>query len=209
MTFSTQRLKAGLCALFLGAAAFMTPALASSYIDVADDAWYASAVESMRSQGIMQGTGANTFSPSQITDRATVVTVLWKIAGSPATQPTTIFSDVPTDRWYAQAVAWAVEQGITYGNGSGQFRPADQITREQLAAFFYRYDLSLGNDPAMGVLDLYLDANKVSSWAVAGMRHAIGTGIVEGSDYLLSPQATASRAELAVMLDRILTPAAG
>ena len=116
---------------------------------------------------------------------------------------------MPTDRWYAQAVAWAVEQGITYGNGSGQFRPADQITREQLAAFFYRYDLSLGNDPAMGVLDLYLDANKVSSWAVAGMRHAIGTGIVEGSDYLLSPQATASRAELAVMLDRVLTPAAG
>lgn len=209
MNIWTQRLKAGLCALCL-AAAFLAPALASSYTDVADDAWYASAVESMRTQGIMQGTGGGTFSPDLITDRATVVTVLWKIAGSPAAAETgQIFSDVPTDRWYAQAVAWAYELGITTGTDKGEFRPADQITREQLAVFFYRYDLSLGHETASGILDLYVDADQVSSWAVDGMRHAIGAGIVEGSDYQLSPQATATRAELAVMLDRVLTPAAG
>lgn len=204
-----HRLSAGLAAFLLAVSALVPAAQASSYTDVSDNAWYASAVEEMRSMGIMQGTGANTFEPDQITDRATVVTVLWKLAGSPAVEVTQTFSDVPADRWYASAVTWASSIGITNGNGKGQFRPGDPITREQLAVFFYRYDLSLGNETAMGVLDLYLDANKVSSWAVAGMRHAIGTGIVEGSDYLLSPQATATRAELAVMLDRILTPAAG
>lgn len=201
------RRKAAACAVC--AALLLTPALAASFTDVPQNAWYAAAVNEVVDAGLLSGTSATTFQPGGKVTRAMTVTALWRLAGSPAPKSSQSFSDVPSDAWYSQAVAWAAETGVASGNGKGAFQPGNLVTREQLAVFLYQYAQSQGLDTAQGKLSAYTDGNTVSKWAVDGMEHAVGAGLISGSKGKLSPKANATRAELAVVLERLMTPAVG
>ena len=201
------RRKAAACAVC--AVTLLTPALAAGFTDVPQNAWYASAVNEVVEAGLLSGTSAATFQPNGKVTRAMTVTALWRLAGAPAPESGPSFNDVPADAWYTDAVAWAAETGVASGNGKGAFQPGNLVTREQLAVFLYQYAQSQGLDTAQGKLSAYTDGNTVSKWAVDGMEHAVGAGLISGSKGKLSPKATATRAELAVVLERLMTPAVG
>lgn len=174
------------------------------FSDVAEGSWYADAVGYVYQQGLMTGTSENRFSPDVTTSRAMIVTMLYRLEGSPAVSGSASFPDVAAGQWYADAVAWASANGIVTGYGNGNFGPEDTITREQLAVIFHRYAAYKGYDktPAAS-LDSYADAVKVSPYAAQAMGWAIGTGLITGtSDTTLSPGGFATRAQAAVILTR-------
>ena len=200
------------CGLALSLAmALSLPALAAgSYSDVPAGAWYAEAVTEVIADGLMDGVSDTLFSPNTPVTRAMVVTTLWRLEGEPAPAAQSAFSDVPEGTWYTQAVNWAAEAGIAAGNGSGAFVPAVAVTREQLAVFLYNYCRYKGMETAEGVLTQFSDAGSIHSWAKSGVAHAVGAGLLQGSDKgRLEPLGTASRAQLAVLLQRLVTPAMG
>ena len=185
-------------------------ALAADFVDVQPGAWYYDDVQAVAQEGLMNGTSATAFSPSASVTRATVLAVLWRLEDSPQPQAAAAFPDVPAESWYAGAAAWAQEAGIAAGYSNGNLGPDDTVTREQLAMFLYRYAQYKQDVIAEGVLDLYADGGKVSKWAVPGMKHALGLGLMTGDGKgNLDPLGVASRAELAVILGRLMTPAAG
>ncbi len=181
----------------------------AAFTDVPADAWYCDEVAEVVSAGLMSGTSASTFSPDWAVTRGMAVTVLWRLSGAPESAAECTFADVPADTWYSEAAAWAQEQGIAAGNGTGAFRPESAITREELAVLLYQYALSAQSDTAEGVLELYRDGDTVSSWARTAMEHAVGAGLITGSGGALSPRRAATRAELAAVLVRLTTPAMG
>ena len=107
-------------------------------------------------------------------------------------------------------LAWAQEMGIASGLGDGTFGGGSIVTREQLSVFLYRYSQYAGQELASGVLDLYNDVDSVQSWAREGMAHAVGAGLITGTDEgNLEPAGLATRAQLAVILQRLMIPAVG
>lgn len=204
-----RRIVSTLCALSL-ALCMTSPALAADYTDVKDGAWYAGAVQTVTDKGLMNGTSAAAFAPSAYVTRATAVTVLWRLDGCPEPVSQTGFPDVAAGSWCDKAVRWARETQIADGYSDGTFGVNDPVTREQLALFFSRYTYYRGHTLAQGVLSLYPDGDKVSPWAVDGMKHAVGAGLITGTSAgTLSPLGYTTRAELAVILVRFMTPAAG
>jgi len=169
--------------------------------DVVKTDWFYGAVKYVSDGGIMTGTASRIFEPNTDTTRAMVVTVLYRIEGSPAlTSDMTGFSDVSTDKWYSKAVYWASENGIVQGY-NGKFDPEDQISREQLATILYRYSSS---PQTSGTLDQFTDASSVSSWAKDAMCWAYERKLISGvTDTLLAPQDKASRAQVATVLYRM------
>ncbi len=203
-----KRLITLLCAL-----AMMTnPAWAaengSAYSDVAGDEWFAPAVHEMTRLGVMTGVEDGAFAPYQVVTRATVILVLWRLEGSPEATVEEPFPD--TEDWFETAAAWAKGTGIASGYGDGTFGGQNAVTREQLAVFLYNYAKYKGDTVAEGVLGLFSDVSAISPWAEEAMRHAVGAGILQGNDVgTIEPQGVANRAALAVMLQRMLIPAAG
>lgn len=186
------------------------PASAAAFSDVASDAWYAEAVGEVSDAGIMNGTTDTTFSPDEQVTRGMVVTVLWRLAGSPAAAAATTFPDVEDWYYYAPAVAWAQAAGVATGLGDGTFDGGSIVTREQLSVFLYRYSQYAGHELANGVLDIYNDVDSVQGWALDGMAHAVGAGLITGTDEgNLEPAGPATRAQLAVILQRLMIPAVG
>ena len=186
------------------------PASAAAFSDVASDAWYAEAVGEVSDAGIMNGTTDTTFSPDEQVTRGMVVTVLWRLAGSPAAAAATTFPDVEDWYYYADAVAWAQAAGVATGLGDGTFDGGSIVTREQLSVFLYRYSQYAGHELANGVLDIYNDVDSVQGWALDGMAHAVGAGLITGTDEgNLEPAGPATRAQLAVILQRLMIPAVG
>ena len=186
------------------------PASAAPFSDVASDAWYAQAVGEVSDAGIMNGTTDTTFSPDEQVTRGMVVTVLWRLASSPAAAAATTLPDVEDWYYYAPAVAWAQAAGVATGLGDGTFDCGSIVTREQLSVFLYRYSQYAGDELASGVLDLYNDVDSVQSWALDGMAHAVGAGLITGTDEgNLEPAGPATRAQLAVILQRLMIPAVG
>lgn len=117
---------------------FVEEAPVQIFKDVPVDAYYYEAVKWAAEKGITGGVGNGLFAPNQPCTRAQIVTFLWRAAGSPAPKNMSSFADVPADAFYAKAVAWAVENGITGGTGDGKFSPNATCTREQAVAFLYR-----------------------------------------------------------------------
>ena len=115
------------------------PAETITFTDVAEGAYYYDAVLWAAEQGITNGTGNGKFSPEAPCTRAQIVTFLWRAVGSPEPKSMNSFSDVSADAYYAKAVAWAVEQGITNGTGNGKFSPDAPCTRAQIVTFLYRF----------------------------------------------------------------------
>lgn len=160
--------------------------------------WYANNHDPL----LMNGVSADSFDPKGNLTRAAIVTVLYRLEGSPATAAASEFNDVPANQWYSDAVAWAVKYGITNGYGDGRFGPDDPITREQLAVFLYRYAKSRNIIvPAYGKL-LQSDASKIDSWALDAMTWAYSKGIIEEVEGMLSPVDKALRHMIATALTR-------
>lgn len=153
-------------------------------------------------KALMEGTSSTTFSPNVDTTRAMIATLLWRMEGSPAPTDGTDFPDVRDDQWYTDAVRWATSAGVVKGYDNGSFGPGDTITREQLALILYRYAEA---NEAKGDLTAFIDGDSVSDWAVEAMGWAVGQGIMTGkSGKRLDPQGTATRAEVAAVLQRFL-----
>lgn len=202
-------LRRSICGLCVTCCLILPAMAAGTYTDVSEGSWYAEAVEEMAEQEILTGVTATLFCPTAPVTRATVVTSLWRMEGSPDVSNDSSFSDVPADQWYTQAVDWAAQEKIVSGDGKGNFLPDDPVTREQLAVFFYNYTQYLGEETAQGVLDQFSDASSIHSWAEEGMAHAVGAGLIQGSGNQLKPLEVANRAQLAVLLQRVSTPVMG
>lgn len=162
----------------------------------------------MQSNGLMQGTSDRLFSPNNTTTRAMVVTILYRLEGSPDLSNENLgypFADVDASSWYGDAVYWARLNGITNGISNTNFGPDGSISREQMAALLYRYADFAGYDVSTGGMSLseYADASEISSYAVTAMRWAINKGLITGvSNTELDPQGTATRAQVATILMR-------
>jgi hypothetical protein len=176
-----------------------------TFKDVKKNDWYYEAVEYVANKGLMNGTGNDEFTPNANTTRGMIVTILYRLEGSPKVSMST-FTDVANTEYYAKAVAWAEKNGIVNGYGEGKFGPNDVITREQLAAIMYRYsnykkyDTSVGEDT--NILS-YNDISELSEYAVSSMQWACGAGLVNGiGDGKLAPKGNATRAQLATILMR-------
>ena len=174
------------------------------FTDVAASAWYYDAVQYVYEQGMMNGTSASTFSPLMTTDRAMIVTILYRLEGEPAVTGTSAFSDVADGQWYTDAVIWAADNGIVTGYDTGAFGPSDTVTREQMAAILYRYASYKGYDvTASADLSGYADQAQISAYALTAMQWANAEGLITGtSDSALTPGGSATRAEAATILMR-------
>ena len=169
------------------------------FADVANSAYYVDAVEWMLKREVTQGTTETTFSPNLNCTRAQIVTFLWRAAGSPAPKGTVSFADVPADSYYAKAVAWAVENGITGGMGNGLFSPDAACTRAQSAAFLYRAAGSPAVSGSAGFSDVAADAYYAQAVAWA-KEHGITDGIGGG---LFGSANDCTRAQIAAFLWRL------
>ena len=149
------------------------------------------------------GTTATQFRPDNSLTRGQIVTILYRLAGSPAAAGKTPFTDVSQGRYYTAAVAWAYEQGIVMGVTDTAFCPESPVTREQLVTFLARYAALQGVDTeGDGDLKRYPDAGQVSPFAGPSMLWAVSTGLIQGIDGRLAPRGTATRAQIATVLQR-------
>lgn len=197
-----------LAALATSVALAMTlalPALAAvedtGFADVDAGAWYAEEADWCRDNGIMNGTGATTFSPDRTMTRGMLATVLYRAAGSPEVSGAPAFSDVPASSAYADGVAWAAARGVVTGYGDGRFGLNDPVTRQQIAAILWRYD---GSETVEDDAD-FTDASAISGYAVQAVNWAAANGIIAGrSDGSFDPAGYATRAQVAVILYRYL-----
>ena len=173
------------------------------FSDVNDDDWFRTDVEYVSEKGLMQGTGNGVFSPSAQTTRAMIVTILWRLEGSPI-ESKAEFSDVNQNDYFYNAVAWAATNDIVSGYSADKFAPDDSATREQLATIIYRYASFKKYDMTeLSVLDAYADKNSVSEYAVDAFKWAIANKIITGtSKDMLSPQGFAERSQVAAILHR-------
>ena len=167
------------------------------FADVSTDAYYYEAVKWAAKKGITGGIGNGLFGPNQPCTRAQIVTFLWRAAGSPEPKAMSSFSDVSADSYYAKAVAWAVENGITTGTGDGKFSPDATCTRAQSVTFLFRAIGKLVDSKAefSDVLTDSYYANAVA-WAVEnGVTNGIGDG-------LFGPDNSCTRAQIVTFLFR-------
>ena len=167
------------------------------FADVPTDAYYYEAVKWAAKKGITGGIGNGLFGPNQPCTRAQIVTFLWRAAGSPEPKSMSSFSDVSADSYYAKAVAWAVENGITTGTGDGKFSPDATCTRAQSVTFLFRAIGKLVDSKAefSDVLTNSYYANAVA-WAVEnGVTNGIGDG-------LFGPDNSCTRAQIVTFLYR-------
>ena len=183
------------------ALALAVPALAAvddtGFSDVDAGAWYAEAVIYCREHNLMDGTGNNRFAPESSLTRAQLATVLYRIEGTPAVTGTDAFTDTDDGAWYNDAVLWASQQNLISGYGGGLFGPNDPVSREQMAAIFWRY---AGSPAADGAGD-YTDEAEIASYAAAAVDWASVNNIVApASAGVFAPKSNATRAHIAAAL---------
>ncbi len=174
------------------------------FTDVPASHWAHDDITYVYENDLMNGTDGSLFSPESTTTRAQVVTVLYRLAGQPAADWENPFWDVPASAWFHDAVTWAWENDITGGVSSTHFGAGNAVTREQLAAFLYRYAQDQGYDTsARADLSGYSDAGLVSSYATEALSWANATGLITGTTATtLSPKGSATRAQVATILSR-------
>ncbi|MDL2248941.1 S-layer homology domain-containing protein, partial [Tyzzerella sp. OttesenSCG-928-J15] len=181
----------------------------NSFSDVNPSDWFYGDVEYAVANGLFSGTSATTFSPATPMSRAMLVSVLWRLEGSPVVDEVGMyanFADVAQGAYYENAVGWAAKNGIVSGYGEGFFGPDDSVTREQLAAILYRYiQYQGGGFKGTWAFPLaFDDAENVSEWAYEAMCYCTMNGILSGKEgNRLDPKANATRAETAAVLHRL------
>ena len=173
------------------------------YADVLPGDWFFADVNYVSAHGLMDGVGGGKFAPYVSTNRAMVVTILWRLEGKPAAGGGA-FRDVPAGMWYTEAIGWAAQNGIVTGYSKDTFGPLDNVTREQMAVILYRYAGFKGYDVSQRAdLSRYGDSVKVSAWAKEGLSWANAKGLISGMpDQTLAPQNSALRCQTAAILHR-------
>lgn len=174
------------------------------YTDLPETAWYHAAVDDCFRRGLMNGVSDTRFDPESTLSRAMLATVLYRMAGSPAVAEKHGFVDVEAGSWYEAAVRWAWRSGIVNGVDETHFAPNEAVTREQMAAMFYRYAAYWGFDTARrAALDGYRDAASISDYAKEPMAWAVARELLNGtSPTTVSPTEGATRAQIAAVLIR-------
>ena len=193
----------GIISGIVASGALQPGASASQFADLTAGSWYYDGVRYALENGLMTGTSARTFAPDRPVTRAMLVTILWRLAGEPYGRVSP-FEDVLPGSWYAQAVSWAYDKGIVTGVTATSFQPGAPVTREQLCAILCRYAALTGkNTAASASLDAFTDRAQVSAYAEASVRWALQAGLLTGvGDGRLAPRSGATRAQLAVLLQR-------
>ena len=177
----------------------------AAFTDLDLDAWYHEYTDYVLCKGLMNGMGGTIFAPNATATRAMIITTLYRMEGSPAVTGEITFSDVAADTWYSDAVVWATQNGIVNGFADGTFAPMQNVTREQIAAIFFRLAELKGvkTDKAAELSPAYDDASDVGAWAVKYMQWAVGEGLMKGrSTHMLVPAGETTRAETAALLQR-------
>ena len=178
--------------------------LSLQYEDLDRSQWYHDGVDYAISHGMFNGVAEGRFDPEGTMTRAMLVTVLYRLEGSPAILPGTDFIDVPASAWYSSAVTWGKLRGIIDGVGGGKFAPEEEVTREQAATILLRYTSYKGYPiSAFADLSAFGDRGSISSYAQGAMSWAVAEGLISGvGNQRLDPQGNATRAQLAVILMR-------
>lgn len=173
-----------------------------SDVRIAD--WFYNDVKYVYEKGMMSGTAADVFAPNATTTRAMIVTILYRLEGSPAVTGTSAFVDVPAGQWYTDAVNWAAANQIVKGTSATTFAPNDSITREQMAAILYRYAQYKGYDVTKKAdLSGYSDNSQVSAYAKDALAWANAAKLINGvTNTTLAPQGNATRAQVSAILHR-------
>ena len=182
-------------------AAFVTKVEISPFSDVSTSAYYYEAVKWAQKKGITGGIGNGLFGPNQPCTRAQIVTFLWRAAGSPVVNYAMNMSDVPEGSYYAEAVRWALSEGITTGTTENTFSPDSECTRAQAVAFLFRYAAS----EAVTLQELvsgFSDADSVPGYALPAMNWALAEEIVQGNGSKLMPNDSCTRAQIVTFLFR-------
>lgn len=181
------------------------PECALPFVDVHANDWFFDPVCYVYREGLMTGTSATTFAPNTTTTRAMIVSILARQENVTSAEDAG-FTDVAAGDWYATAVNWAAREGIIAGFEDESFRPNAAITREQLAAILCNYSAWKGEDTsARADLSRYSDAAEISGWATDVMRWAVAEGLISGMTAdELQPQGSATRAQVAAILQRYL-----
>ena len=179
------------------------------FTDVAEGDWFHDAVRYVYDNGLMDGVGDGQFAPNATTNRAMVVTILYRLAGEPAVSGDVAFTDVEPGLWYTNAVTWAAQKGIVNGISETEFAPSGDLTREQLATVLYRYAQAKGYDvSAFADLSGFPDAGDIQEYATQALSWAVAEGLLQGfEDDSLRPGGTATRAQIAAILMRFLAAA--
>lgn len=184
-------------------------AVKNPFADVNTGDWFYRDVLFSYEKGLMSGMDAAAFAPYANTTRAQIAVIFYRMEGSPAVEGENSFTDVVRGSgtaWFYDAVTWAQQNGIMGGYGNSSFAPNDPITREQLAAIFYRYAQHKGYDTTQGGMAIreFDDYESISDYAMGAMAWAVNTGLVKGDSNLLYPKGTATRAELAALFHRFV-----
>ena len=179
------------------------------YTDITKGLWYESAVRFVFEKGLMNGISQERFAPDDTASRGMLVTILWRMEGSPTLEQTThSFEDLSAE-WYMDAVNWAYDSGVVTGMSDTVFDPDAPITRQQMVAMLYRYCQSSGYDMSQTVdLTGFPDAGQIDDYAVEPMAWAVGAELINGVAHYgtgatLEPEANATRAQMATILMRL------
>ena len=184
----------------------------TAFSDVKEGAWYEASVQYVYDNGLMSGSNG-LFNPTSDITRAQIVTTLYRLAGEPEVtdwKALADFTDVGSGKYYTNSVCWAYAKGIATGN-NGQFSPTGKLTRQQMAAFFFRYAEVMGLDTVTrGNISAMLNADKVSGYATDAVEWAVGVGLISGSNVTvngttlkdLNPRGNTTRAQVATILKR-------
>lgn len=176
----------------------------NTFTDVSQKDWFFDAVEYVRKAGLMRGTSNTTFEPNLDTNRAMLVTMLWKLENEPQTTPSYQFKDISSGSYYAKAVAWSEDKGIIRGLSTNSFGPNDQVTREQLTMILWRYAKDKGytvNSAENISMNKFTDSSQISRDAIPAMGWAYSAGLINGrTESKLAPKGYATRAEVAKIL---------
>lgn len=178
----------------------------SWYSDLDVNAWYHTDTDYVICKGLMIGVADGKFAPYMSVNRAMIVTTLYRLENCPEVAYSETYTDVPDGTWYTDAIMWATENGIVLGYGNGCYGPYDPVTREQIAAIFYRYAQYKGIDTTYsGDLSAFTDVDQVSSWAVEALTWAVDVEMIYGvskTDKVLAPRNDTNRAAMAALLLR-------
>ena len=174
------------------------------FTDVTEKDWFYESVAYVYQNGLMNGTSETRFTPNGTTTRGMIVTILYRLAGSPESAAWSPFQDVDPNQYYAAPIAWAAWNGIVNGKSATSFGPNDPITREQMAAILYRYastqDMEVNQ---RGNLNQFSDQGEISSYAREALAWANGAGLITGKgEGILDPRGPAVRAQVAAIFQR-------
>ena len=204
MKHKLTRLTALMLAVILSFSTLLVPVQAASFTDVPEKAWYRKAVEYVSDKGWMNGVGEMTFAPTMDVTRGMFVTLLAAYADVDVDNSNAAFADTGAGKWYTGAAAWAAEQEIVKGIGSGQFAPNRSISRQDLCTMLYKYLQSAGIQLKADSDRTYADFSSVSPYAREAVAFCAASGLVTGfEDSSFRPKNTATRAQVAQILMRL------